>query len=103
MSTEVAITLENLPSGQREIAEVIGIENYLKLAKYVNGDTIYIAKYNEVLRPIRDATLQDSFDGYNFKELADKYDLCVRTIYNKVPKEIRVRKKNQPMDGQISF
>lgn len=36
------IHLDDLIGTQRDIAEVIGIENYIKLCKAFGGDTVYI-------------------------------------------------------------
>lgn len=38
----VEIHLDDLIGTQRDIAEVIGIENYIKLCKSFGGDTVYI-------------------------------------------------------------
>ena len=42
------IHLDDLIGTQRDIAEVIGIENYIKLCKSFGGDTVYIQKYTEL-------------------------------------------------------
>ena len=44
----VEIHLDDLIGTQRDIAEVIGIENYIKLCKAFGGDTVYIQKYTEL-------------------------------------------------------
>lgn len=103
MKPEQDMILENLSDAQREIVEVIGFEGYMKLVRLVNGDSIYIPKYSELLKPCIDAEIRENFDGYNYKELAEKYNLTVKTIYNKVPKKLRIRKRNSQIDGQLSF
>ena len=40
------INLDDLVGTQRDIAETIGIESYIKLCKSFGGDTIYIQKYS---------------------------------------------------------
>ena len=42
------INLDDLVGTQRDIAETIGIESYIKLCKSFGGDTIYIQKYSEL-------------------------------------------------------
>ncbi len=43
----VKINLNDLVGAQRDIAEAIGIESYIKLCKIFGGDTVYIQKYSE--------------------------------------------------------
>ena len=51
----VEIHLDDLIGTQRDIAEVIGIENYIKLCKSFGGDTVYIQKYTELQKVERNA------------------------------------------------
>lgn len=45
------INIDDLYGNQREIAEVIGIDNYIKLSKYFGGeDSLYIQKYSELVK-----------------------------------------------------
>ena len=101
------ITLDNLAPAQREIAEVVGLEPYLALARLINGDSIYIPKYDSLYtdaqRIQRDEDIISKFDGYNFEDLAREYNLCKRTLYNIIPGSVRSNKRNGPIDGQLSF
>ena len=75
---------DDLSPAQREVADLIGFENYLKLIDVYAAETIYIPK--------RD----------NLKALAKKYNLTtvtVRAIVDEKHREIRAR----PLDGQMSF
>lgn len=74
------ITLENLKEEQKEVAEIIGIENYIKLVKYFGGSSIYIHKADTISRVIRDEQIKEEFNGRNYKELALKYNLSVNQI-----------------------
>lgn len=77
---EQTIRLEDLFGNQRDIAEIIGIDNYIKLTKEYGGDNIYIQKYSEVCKIQRNAEIRNKFNGYNFEELAKEYDLTERYI-----------------------
>lgn len=102
MSMEPIVSIENLSENQRDIAEIIGLDNYLKLVKRYGGDNIYIQKYTELIRPNRDQEIIAKFNGYNYSELAAEYDLSVRTIYKLVSQMIQAR-KNAPIPDQISW
>ena len=103
----VTITLDNLAPAQREIAEVVGLDAYVALPRFINGDTIYIPKYDSLYtdaqRIERDEEIIAKFDGYNFDELRQEYGLCMRSLYNIIPSGVRRSKRNGPIAGQLSF
>ena len=80
MNEEREITLNDLTGEQRDLAETIGIDAYLKLVKDRGGTTIYIAKADKIENIKRDIRIVKEFNGYNEKFLALKYNLSDRTI-----------------------
>ncbi|SHI87624.1 Mor transcription activator family protein [Lutispora thermophila] len=75
------LTLEQIPEGlYREIAEAIGVGNFVKLTQLVGGSTIYLPKTESIVRPVRDAKIREEFNGYNHMELAKKYDVTERWV-----------------------
>lgn len=64
----------------RGMVEAIGFDNFIKLADYAGGTTIYIPKAEALIRPIRDKKIKDEFNGFNHQELAKKYNLSERWI-----------------------
>lgn len=74
------LTLDMIPEPHRELAEIIGIENFIKLAKILGGKTVYIPKADSFLRPARDINIKKEFNGYNHSELARKYNLSERWV-----------------------
>lgn len=75
------LTPEMIPEGMyREIAEQIGVGNFIKLSELIGGATIYIPKSESFLRPVRDSRIKQEFNGYNHTELAKKYNLSERWI-----------------------
>lgn len=75
------ISLRDLSEKQREIAELIGIDNYIKLSKRFGGeDSIYIQKYSELVKSIRNNEIRTKYNGHNIPELAKKYNLSERYI-----------------------
>ena len=80
------IRLEDLAETQKEIAELIGIDNYIKLSKRFGGDSsLYIQKYSEISKNARNREIRKKFNGYNIPMLANMYDLSerqIRTIVN---------------------
>ncbi len=71
-----------LPETLREIAEMCGLENALKISKKFGGTRPYIPKLDDIMREIRDARIREEYDSgkYTIDRLAQKHGLCIRTI-----------------------
>lgn len=74
------IEINDLDEKNKEIAEVIGIENLLKLSKTYGGESLYINKYEEVIKNRRDKNIKNEYNRYNVKKLASKYNLTEKRI-----------------------
>jgi len=74
------ITLDDLTDESRQIAEVIGLDNLLALARWVGGGSIYIPKLGCLTRAERNRAIRAEFNGRNYRELAQKYGLTVRWV-----------------------
>lgn len=102
MSAQEEIRLEDLSEGQQEVAALIGPGNFRKLMEVYGGAYLYIPKTDRLERMERNERIRAEFDGYNFRELARKYDLTeitIRSIVSDKVRELRAR----PMDGQLSL
>lgn len=81
---------------QKSIAELIGIENYIKLVDFYGGSSIYIYKRDSFLRILRDKQIRKEFKG-NYRELAQKYNLTEIAIRNIIGEQ------NTVMEGQCKL
>lgn len=92
------VTIDMLKGNQRELAEVVGMEAYIKLVKVYGGDRPYVAKEDKLLAEIRDNEIYRTFNGGNHAQLAKKYNLTTRAVY-----EIIERKKAESAYTQLSI
>ena len=72
--------IAQLDGEQRELAEIIGLEAYRKLADSYAGCTIYVRKPEEITKKLRNAEICEKFDGKNYRELARDYQLSESSI-----------------------
>lgn len=93
------VDLSDIPAEQRELAELIGIENFKRLVKTYGGSSIYICKEDAILREKRNLEIVERFDGRNYLELAKKYHLTERTIRDIVSSSL----KSQVSKNQMSM
>lgn len=98
MNIEKIVSLDQLAGDQRELAETVGLEAYRKLVANYGGMHVYICKSETILRELRNAEICNEFDGFNYRELAKKYNLSEKTV-----REIVSGKREEPIDGQTSF
>lgn len=71
---EDKLTITMIPEGiYREIAEEIGLDNFVRLTRIIGGSTCYFPKTESLLKPVRDEAIREEFNGYNHAELANKY------------------------------
>lgn len=76
------IKLDNLPVSLQAIAEVIGIEQTLKLCSELGGEQFYIPKLNNLISvENRNKKIAEEYDGHNARKLARKYGITSRQLY----------------------
>lgn len=96
------LTLDDLEGEQRALAECLGLEAYKRLLLMYAGSTFTVRMPDKVTIPLRNKRIRSEFNGYNWGELARKYNLHEKTIRNIVSGEVS-RIRAEPMDGQASL
>lgn len=97
------LKIDDLESEQLELAELIGLEAYIKLAEvYAGTSRLSIPPIRILTLPIRDSLIQREFDGNNIYQLAKKWELSDKYIRD-IVSEQRQEFKLKPMDGQLSL
>jgi Mor family transcriptional regulator len=81
--------MEDIAERYQEIAK------FVELSNYARGDEIYFPKVENVVSPARNRRIKKEFNGSNDKELADKYNLTVKQIWNIL--------KDEPPVGQMTL
>ena len=96
------IDMDELKERHRIYAQLIGVNNLLALSKNYGGTSIYIPKFEELLKNRKYAKVMEEFNGDNIKKLARKYGISERTIYRLVKDTIKAASL-KPMEGQMSL
>lgn len=95
------LTLDDLQEKHREYAEIIGIDNLLKLADNFGGTNIYIPQRRELEKYKIYNSIYKEFDGSNLQELTQKYGVSKSTVYKIVNDKIGHRSWDLP--GQMTI
>ena len=77
---EKIVSFEQLTNDKKEIASVIGLEAYKKLVRHFGGSYIYINKAETVTRNERNQEICRKFNGSNYCQLAQEYQLTENRI-----------------------
>lgn len=88
-------TLEDIAEAYRPVVEIIGVELFARLGDYSRGDELYFPKVESIIAPARNRRIREEWNGYNVKELAEKYNLTTKQIGNIL--------KGEPIVGQLEL
>lgn len=88
-------TPEDISESYRPIVEIIGIRKFVELAGYARGEALYFPKPENLVAPARNRRIKKEWNGYNLRELAEKYQLTANRI--------RGILKDEPLYGQLSL
>lgn len=80
LDIEKIVSLDQLSGDQRELAETVGLESYKNLIENYGGCQLYVPKLETTLKKIRNAEIRKEFNGVNYCELAQKYNLSEMMI-----------------------
>lgn len=100
------LRMDDLADKYKEVADIVGFENYMKLVEHFAGDSVYIPKKYELYRHEMYKAILDEYDGTNIKRLAVAYGISEKTIYNILRGHLLKKKKkakNGQMEGQMSI
>jgi Mor family transcriptional regulator len=86
---------EDIADRYRPIVDIIGVNAFVELSIYACGDELYFPKPENIVAPARNRRVKKEYNGYNLKELAEKYNLTTVQIRNIL--------KDEPMIGQMSI
>ncbi|MFR9069590.1 MAG: Mor transcription activator family protein [Paraclostridium sp.] len=75
------ITIKEIPQNNQDLAQLIGIENFKKLVKYMGGSSIYIPKEQTLTLILRNKNIKKEFNG-DIKILSRKYQISQSQIRN---------------------
>jgi Mor family transcriptional regulator len=71
---------EDLPEVYQEMAEVIGVEATVGLARIYAGTSVYFPKLERALLGLRNQVIRREFDGANIRSLARRWGLSARHV-----------------------
>ncbi|MGD8561234.1 MAG: Mor transcription activator family protein [Desulfarculaceae bacterium] len=74
------VTPQDLPEVYQEMAEVIGVEATVYLARIFAGTSVYFPKLERALLSQRNRVIRREFDGANIKMLARRWGLSARHV-----------------------
>ena len=87
--------LTDIPERYLNVVEIVGIRKFVELSNYARGDELYFPKLENVIAPARNRRIKKEFNGSNEKELAEKYNITIKQVWNIL--------KGAPPVGQLSL
>lgn len=87
--------MEDIPPRYQEVVAIVGIRKFVELSNYARGDELYFPKLENVVAPARNRRIKQEFNGSNDKEIAEKYNITIRQVWNVL--------KDEPPVGQMTL
>lgn len=84
--------IDDISESYHPVVEIIGVDKFIELSDYAKGDELYFPKIENIIAPARNRRIKKEWNGYNLKQLAEKYNLTTKQISNII--------KDEPMIGQ---
>lgn len=92
------VAMEHLNGECRDLAELIGLENFKKIVEVYSGSTFYIPKVDRVVKEVRNEQIREEFTGGNIHELALKYNISDKWV-----REIVAGGSGEDIPGQMNI
>ena len=73
----------------QELAELVGVDNMLRIVESYSGMVIYVPKLDSVIKAVRDRHIREEYDGTHAKRLALRYDVSESWV-NRIANERQV-------------
>ena len=88
-------TIEDIGERYRDVVKLIGIRNFILLSNYSRGEELYFPKVENVVAPARNRRIKKEYNGYNDKELAERYNITVKQVQRVM--------RDEPPVGQMTI
>lgn len=98
-----ALEPDDLQENHREISDVVGFDNLIKLVEHFGGNSIYIPQKYDLYRNKMYADISAKYDGTNIKRLATDYGISEKTVYTIVKTRLMKGSAKKQLEGQLSF
>ena len=85
------LTVDDLPKEIREVADYLGIEQFVDFVLMFSGNTIYVPRLSAIIRKVRNVRIAEEYrkgireneeKGRIVRQLASKHHLCERQVRN---------------------
>lgn len=88
-------TIDDISESYKQIVSIVGLEKFIELSDYAKGDKLYFPKKESIIAPARNRLIRKLYNGYNTKDLAEKFNLTIQQIQNIL--------KDAPLPGQLNI
>ena len=76
------ILIDDIPYDLQNMAEIVGIDNFLEICKMYGGNSVYIPVYKKVIMASRNRDIVQGYNGRNINDLRFKYNMSYQQIKN---------------------
>lgn len=96
------LMVEDFEEPYATLAKKIGVDVTLEVIELFQGQQIYFPKVEKACNSTRKALIRSEFDGYNYRELAEKYKYTDRYI-RAICEDLVNKERSKPIANQLSL
>ena len=75
------ISKEDMPESVWDIVDVIGIDAFKDLVKFLGGSNLYIPNEASLVKGVRNRMIRDSFDG-DYRKVSRRFGISTAQVRN---------------------
>ncbi|WP_042274466.1 Mor transcription activator family protein [Faecalimicrobium dakarense] len=73
---------DDFPDGIADFVDVVGVDVCMEIVDYCGGGMIYFPSKRSVIRNARNRVIKSEFNGGNFRELANRFEISEMQVRN---------------------
>ncbi|MBD5497125.1 MAG: hypothetical protein HDR11_05075 [Lachnospiraceae bacterium] len=78
------LTMENIEERYKEVCLVIGLDNYIKLCKFLGGTTLYVPTIKQLSKKYIKSCILASKDSLSVSQIARAYGVSDSFVYSTI-------------------
>jgi Mor family transcriptional regulator len=96
------LVVEDFEEPYSTLAEQLGVDVALLVIEMFQGQQVYFPKVDKVCNTVRKSLIRSEFNGYNYRELAEKFNYTTRYI-RIICEDLVNRERSKPLENQMSL
>lgn len=96
------LKVEDFDEPYSTLVEQLGVDVTLKIIELFQGQQVYFPRVEKACNAARKDLIRSEFNGYNYRELAEKYQ-CTDRYVRIICEDLVTRERSKPLENQLNI